>query len=107
MEELEVAFTKVRALILGHGGDIEIQEISADGVLSVRLSGACRACPNLPMTYVGPVRSYLREVEGIREVVCEQVRASPRSLARMARLLGARSFSAEANQGESRPSDGA
>ena len=92
LEELEAAFAKVRALILGHGGDIELDDVSADGILSVKLSGACGACPNMAMTYVGPIRSYLMEVTGVREVLCEQVRASPRSLARIARLLGARSF---------------
>ena len=70
----------------------ELDDISADGILSVKLSGACGACPNMAMTYVGLIRSYLMEVTGVREVLCEQVRASPRSLARIARLLGARSF---------------
>ena len=91
-DELEAAFDKVRALILGHGGDIAIEDLSADGVLRVRLSGACEACPNIAMTYVGPIRTYLLEVAGVTEVECRQVRAGPRALARMARLLNARPF---------------
>lgn len=89
-EDLEDAFARVRPLILGHGGDIEIQDITADGVVKVRLVGACKACPNMAMTYVGPIRSYLLEVEGVTEVVCEQVNVGTKALDRMARLLGAK-----------------
>ncbi len=89
---LEQAFAKVRSLILGHGGDIEIDEISPDGILNVRLSGACKSCPNIAMTYVGPIRSYLMDVPGVKDVVCKQSNAGPRALARMAKLLNARPF---------------
>lgn len=91
-DALADALARVRPLILGHGGDIEIVDVSADGTVSVALHGACRACPNMAMTYVGPIRSVLMEVEGVRAVRCDQVNAGPRALSRMARLLGARSF---------------
>ena len=90
--EFEAAFAKVRALILGHGGDIQIEDITDDGVLKVRLTGVCEACPNIAMTYVGPLRTYFLDVPGITSVECEQVHAGPRALARMARLLNARPF---------------
>ena len=89
-EALAAALAQVRPLILGHGGDIEIDGVTADGVVSVRLFGACKACPNIAMTYVGPIRSRLMAVEGVTEVRCDQVKAGPRALSRMARLLGAR-----------------
>lgn len=92
IEALEQAFANVRPLILGHGGDIEIDSISPEGVVSVRLFGACKACPNMAMTYVGPIRSNLLEVEGVTEVVCAQVKASPKALDRIARLSGSRRF---------------
>jgi hypothetical protein len=38
------------------------------------------------------------QVEGVAEVRCAQVKAGPRALARMASLLGARPFGAEADQ---------
>lgn len=87
---LEAAFARIRPLILGHGGDIEIADITPDGVVSVRLFGACKACPNMAMTYVGPIRTYLMEVEGVAEVRCEQVNASLKLLDRLARRLGSR-----------------
>jgi Fe-S cluster biogenesis protein NfuA len=89
-EALEAAFARVRPLILGHGGDIEVSDISADGVVSIRLLGACKACPNMAMTYVGPIRSYLMDVEGVTDVRCEQVNVGPKALDRLARRLGAR-----------------
>lgn len=93
-DELEAAFARVRPLILGHGGDIEIEDIDEAGVMTVRLVGACRACPNMAMTYVGPIRSHLMQVAGVSEVVCPQVKAAPRALERIARLSGARPFCA-------------
>lgn len=91
-EALAAALAQVRPLILGHGGDIEIDGVTADGVVSVRLFGTCKARPNIAMTYVGPIRSRLMTVEGVTEVRCDQVKAGPRALSRMARLLGARSI---------------
>lgn len=88
-EALNLALSRVRPLILGHGGDIEVTSISTEGVVEVRLVGVCRTCPNIAMTYVGPIRSGLLTVPGVSEVRCAQVHASPRTLARMARLLGA------------------
>ena len=93
-EALAAALARVRPLILGHGGDIEIDGISTDGVVSVRLFGACKACPNMAMTYVGPIRTSLMSVEGVIEVQCNQVKAGPKALGRMARLLGAHPFEA-------------
>ncbi|OMQ31284.1 NifU family protein [Ensifer sp. 1H6] len=89
-DALEAAFGRIRPLILGHGGDIEIADISPEGVVSVKLFGACKACPNMAMTYVGPIRTYLMEVDGVAEVRCEQVNASVKSLDRLARRLGSR-----------------
>jgi Fe-S cluster biogenesis protein NfuA len=88
-DEVRAALDSVRPLIVGHGGDAEITGIDG-GVVSVAFSGACRACPNLPMTYVGPVRTALMDVPGVREVRSAHVHASRRALQRMAIALGAR-----------------
>jgi Fe-S cluster biogenesis protein NfuA len=92
-ELLDTALAMVRPLILGHGGDVVVSEIDdANGVVSVELVGACRACPNIAMTYVGPLRTALLAVDGVTEVRCRQVRASPATLSRMSRLIGACPF---------------
>lgn len=91
---LDTALGRARPLILGHGGDIAITGVSEDGVVSVALTGACRACPNLAMTFVGPVRTFLMEVPGVSAVECEQVNAGPRALSRLAGLLNAHPYPA-------------
>ena len=89
---VKTALNSVRPLILGHGGDADIVDISAEGVVEVEFSGACRACPNIAMTFVGPVRTALMQVEGVTEVRSVNVHAGPRALLRMATLLGAHPF---------------
>ncbi len=91
-KELALALSQVRPMILGHGGDIDIEGVSETGEVRIRLLGACKACPNMAMTFVGPVRTRFMAVEGVSEVQCEQVNAGPRALSRMARLLGAHPF---------------
>jgi len=91
---LAAALGRARPLILGHGGDIAISGVSEDGVVSVALTGACRACPNVAMTFVGPVRTFLMEVPGVSAVECDQVKAGPRALSRLAGLLNAHPYPA-------------
>lgn len=91
-QALAAAMASVRPLILGHGGDIDIEAVSADGEVRIRLSGACKACPNMAMTYIGPIRTALMAVEGVHAVACPQVNAGPRALSRLSRLLGAHPY---------------
>jgi Fe-S cluster biogenesis protein NfuA len=88
---LERALAGIRPLVLGHGGNIEIVDIE-NGVVTVELTGACEACPNIAMTYAGPIRTFLLEVPGVREVKCRRMHASKRTLDRIAHMLGARPF---------------
>lgn len=92
MEELHTALAFMRPLIRGHAGDIEVVSVE-DGVVTVAFIGACQACPSLPMTFVGLVRSTLMQVPGVREVHSADVHASPRALLRIALALGARPMS--------------
>jgi Fe-S cluster biogenesis protein NfuA len=83
------ALAAIRPLLRGHGGDVELAGIGEDGTVTVAFRGACEACPNISMTYVGPVRTALLAVPGVREVKSADVHASPRALARIAAALGA------------------
>jgi Fe-S cluster biogenesis protein NfuA len=78
----------VRPLLRGHGGDMDIASVE-DGIVTIAFRGACEACPNVAMTFVGPVRSALLAVPGVREVRSADVHASPRALSRIAAALGA------------------
>jgi Fe-S cluster biogenesis protein NfuA len=90
---VQSALDCVRPLILGHGGDARVVDVT-DGVVHVAFEGACAACPNIAMTFVGPVRTALMAVEGVAAVESANVHAGERSLARMARLLGAHPYPA-------------
>ncbi|OGP71116.1 MAG: hypothetical protein A2Z73_02955 [Deltaproteobacteria bacterium RBG_13_60_28] len=69
MKELvEKALDKIRPLLQRDGGDIELVEIT-DGIVKVRLTGACKGCPMSQMTLKqGVERLLLKEVPGLKEV---------------------------------------
>jgi Fe-S cluster biogenesis protein NfuA len=50
------------------GGDIELVEVT-DGIVKVRLTGACKGCPMSQMTLKqGVERFLLQEVPGLKQV---------------------------------------
>jgi len=48
-EKVEKAIEKIRPFLQRDGGDIELVDV-ADGVVKVRLKGACSGCPMAQMT---------------------------------------------------------
>ena len=48
-ERVEEALKKIRPALEADGGGIELVDI-VDGVVSVRLKGACKGCPGAQMT---------------------------------------------------------
>lgn len=60
---------KIRSLVQMDGGDIELVGIE-DGIVSIRLFGACDGCPMSPVTLRGGVeRILMQEVPEVRRVV--------------------------------------
>lgn len=60
---------KIRPAIRLDGGDIELVGVD-DGVVTVRLFGACEDCPMSPVTLRAGIERLLREeVPEVREVV--------------------------------------
>jgi len=67
-ELVEKALEKIRPLLQRDGGDIELVEIT-DGIVKVRLTGACKGCPMSQMTLKqGVERLLMKEVPGLKEV---------------------------------------
>ncbi|MDT8902477.1 NifU family protein [Anaeroselena agilis] len=61
---------QVRPALRAHGGDIELVELTADGVLKVRLTGACATCPGAQQTLADVVAAALKEAAPeVREIV--------------------------------------
>ncbi len=68
-ERVQAALDKVRPYLQGDGGDVELVEITADGVVRVRLTGACKGCPMSQQTLKGGVeRMVLKEVPEVKRV---------------------------------------
>jgi Fe-S cluster biogenesis protein NfuA len=66
---VEQALAKIRPLLQRDGGDIELVEVT-DGVVKVRLTGACKGCPMSQMTLKqGVERLLMKEVPGLKEVL--------------------------------------
>ncbi len=69
-EKVESALNKIRPSLRADGGDVELVEVTSDGVVKVRLTGACGGCPMSQMTMkMGIERIIKGEVPGIKEVV--------------------------------------
>jgi Fe-S cluster biogenesis protein NfuA len=67
-KSVEQALGKIRPLLQRDGGDIELVEVN-DGVVKVRLTGACKGCPMSQMTLKqGVEKLLLKEVPGLTEV---------------------------------------
>jgi Fe-S cluster biogenesis protein NfuA len=69
-EKIQRAIQDVRPSLQADGGDIELVSVSDDGVVSVRLTGACGSCPMSTMTLKMGVENYLKKmIPEVKEVV--------------------------------------
>jgi Fe-S cluster biogenesis protein NfuA len=69
-DKVEKALEKVRVMLEAEGGNVDLVDVSADGVVKVRLTGACGCCPMSQMTLkMGIERVLKQEVPQIKEVV--------------------------------------
>jgi Fe-S cluster biogenesis protein NfuA len=69
-EQVEAVLDEVRPTMLADGGNVELVDVSADGVVSVRLVGACSSCPMATVTLkLGIERALMEKIPQIKEVV--------------------------------------
>lgn len=69
-ERIEAALDKVRPQLRMDGGDVKLVEVGADGIVKVKLTGACGGCPMSQMTLkMGIERILKKEVPEVKEVV--------------------------------------
>jgi Fe-S cluster biogenesis protein NfuA len=60
----------IRPALQRDGGDIELVDVNASGVVSVRLRGACSGCPSAAMTLSMLVERKLKaDVPGVTQLV--------------------------------------
>ena len=49
-EKVEQALEKIRPALQRDGGDVELVDVTDDGIVKVKLTGACGGCPMSQMT---------------------------------------------------------
>jgi Fe-S cluster biogenesis protein NfuA len=68
-DKVQNALETIRPYLQADGGDVELVNVKDDGIVEVRLTGACVGCPMSQMTLrAGIERALLREVPGIKRV---------------------------------------
>lgn len=68
-EKVKEILEEIRPSLQADGGDLELVEITDDGVVKVRLTGACGTCPFSIMTLKGGIERILKkEIPGVKEV---------------------------------------
>ena len=69
-EKVEKALEKVRPHLQADGGDVKLIDVSADGIVKVKLTGACGGCPMSQMTLKMGIGKRLKEdVPEVKDVV--------------------------------------
>ena len=68
-EKVEKSLEKIRPSLQADGGDVELVEV-VDGIVKVRLTGACSGCPMSQMTLkMGIERILKKDIPEVKEVV--------------------------------------
>ena len=72
-EQVEAALNKIRPSLQADGGNVELVEVTEDGIVKVKLMGACAGCPMSQMTLKAGIERLLKEeVPEVKEVVSIQ-----------------------------------
>ncbi len=68
-ERVEVALDRIRPALQADGGDVELVDVQ-NGVVTVRLTGACGSCPMSTMTLrMGVERAIKQDIPEIKKLV--------------------------------------
>jgi Fe-S cluster biogenesis protein NfuA len=68
-EKVSKALDKIRPLLQRDGGDVQLIDVQENGVVKVKLVGACSGCPMSTMTLKNEIESTIKqEVPGVTAV---------------------------------------
>lgn len=68
-DKVEEVLNQIRPSLHADGGDVELVDVK-DGIVSVKLTGACSGCPMSTLTLKNGIERLLKEeIPGIKEVV--------------------------------------
>jgi Fe-S cluster biogenesis protein NfuA len=60
-DKVQGVINLIRPAVQADGGDIELVDVSSDGVVQIRFHGACHGCPSSTMTLQMGIERNLRE----------------------------------------------
>ena len=70
-EKVEAVLEKIRPMLQSDGGDVELVSV-VDGIVNLRLIGACGSCPSSTYTLkIGieqAIREEIPEIKGVEQV---------------------------------------
>ena len=67
-EQVEKCLQKIRPMLQADGGDVELVDVE-DGIVKLRLQGACAGCPGAQMTLkMGVERQLKQDVPEVKAV---------------------------------------
>ncbi|GIP29874.1 NifU family protein [Paenibacillus sp. J23TS9] len=68
-DDVAEVLDKLRPFLQRDGGDVELVDVE-DGIVKLKLMGACGSCPSSTITLkAGIERALVEEVEGINDVI--------------------------------------
>lgn len=68
-EQVQEVLNIIRPSLQADGGDVELVDVK-DGIVSVKLKGACAGCPMSTMTLKKGIERFLKEkISSVKEVV--------------------------------------
>jgi len=69
-EKVEAALEKIRPMLMADGGNVDLVDVSDDGVVKLKLTGTCGCCPMSQMTLKKGIEKILKqEVPQIKEII--------------------------------------
>lgn len=69
-EKVTQVLNMLRPYLQADGGDVELLDITDDGVVQLRLQGACGSCPSSTYTLKMGIEEQMKQyVPGVKEVV--------------------------------------
>lgn len=69
-QRVEKTLDYIRPYLQGDGGDVELVNVTEDGVVELHLQGACSGCPASMMTLAAGIERAIREeVPEVKEIV--------------------------------------
>jgi Fe-S cluster biogenesis protein NfuA len=68
-DDILKALESMRPFLQSDNGDVELVDVTEDGIVKVKLLGECKECPLSAMTLrAGIERSLMQQVPGVRRI---------------------------------------